>query len=157
MEGEKSLTVMSKKHFSIFMLAVCASSMLTAQTRTDSSFKPLDQVVVTATKYPIKQGLTGKVLTIIGKEQLEKSGGRQLGDVLNTQAGVIVAGAQNTPETSQTIFLQAPPAGNPLILIDGIPAYDPSGISTSFDLNLVNCDEVERVEILKGSQSTLYG
>ena len=157
MEGEKSLTVMSKKQFSIFMLAVCGSSILSAQTRTDSSFKPLDQVVVTATKYPIKQGLTGKVLTIIGKDQLEKSGGRQLGDVLNTQAGIVVVGAQNTPGTGQSIFLQGASAGKTLILIDGIPAYDPSGISTSFDLNLVNCDEVERVEILKGSQSTLYG
>jgi len=146
---------MSKKHFAI--LLSLGSSTLFAQTKTDSVFKPLDQVVVTATKYPVKQSLTGKVLTVIGRDQIEKSSGRQLGEVLNTQAGIVVAGSQNTSGSTQTVFLQGASAGKTLILIDGIPAYDPSGTSTSFDINLINTDEIERVEILKGSQSTLYG
>jgi vitamin B12 transporter len=148
---------MSKKHLVIIMLSACGSSPLFAQTSKDSSFKQLDQVVVTATKYPVKEGLTGKVLTVITREQLDKAGGKQLTEVLNTQAGVTVSGSQNTLGTEQDIYLQGASAGKTLILIDGIPAYDPSGTSTGFDLNLINTDEVERVEILKGSQSTLYG
>jgi len=147
---------MSNKHLSILLLSLGGSSLF-AQTKTDSVFKPLDQVVVTATKVPMKQGLTGKVLTVIGRDQFEKSSGRQLTEVLNTQAGVMVAGATNTPGSVQTVYLQGANAGKTLILIDGIPTYDPSGTSTSFDLNLINTDEIERVEILKGSQSTLYG
>jgi vitamin B12 transporter len=123
----------------------------------DSGFKQLDEVVVTATKYPVKENLTGKVLTVITRDQLEKSVGKQLGEVLNTQAGVNVSGSQNTPGSVQELYLQGADAGKTLILIDGIPAYDPSGTNTAFDLNLINTDEVERVEILKGSQSTLYG
>ena len=140
------------------MLSATGSTMALAQTDKDTTFKPLDQVVVTATKYPVKESLTGKVLTVITKEQLEKSGGKQLTEVLNTQAGLIIIGAQNALGTvPQDVHLQGAAAGSTLILIDGIPAYDPSGTSTSFDLNLINIDEVERVEILKGSQSTLYG
>jgi vitamin B12 transporter len=131
--------------------------MAFAQTSKDSTFKPLDQVVVTATKYPVKEGLTGKVLTVITREQLEKSGGKQLTEVLNTQAGIIVVGSNNTLGSEQDVHMQGADAGQTLILIDGIPAYDPSGTSTNFDLNLLNIDQVERVEILKGSQSTLYG
>jgi vitamin B12 transporter len=153
----KTLTVMSKKHFFLFMLAAAGSSTLIAQTISDTAGRRLDEVVVTATKFPVKQSLTGKVLTIITKEQLEKSGGKQLTEVLNTQAGLFVAGSQNTLGTPQTVYLQGASGGKTLILIDGIPAYDPSGTTTSFDLNLINMDEVERVEILKGSQSTLYG
>ena len=123
----------------------------------DSSFKQLDQVVITATKYPVKGSLTGKVLTVITREQLEKSGGKQLTEVLNMQAGVLVNGSQNVLGTPQNVYLQGADAGKTLILIDGIPAYDPSGTTNAFDLNLINTDEVERVEILKGSQSTLYG
>jgi vitamin B12 transporter len=69
-----------------------------------------------------------------------------------------MVGAQNPLGTiPQAVHLQGADDGKTLILIDGIPAYDPSGTSTSFDLNLINTDEIERVEILKGSQSTLYG
>ena len=139
------------------MLSAAGSSMTFAQTSKDSTFKPLDQVVVTATRYPVKEGLTGKVLTVITKEQLEKSGGRQLTEVLNTQAGIIVVGSNNTLGSEQDVHMQGAKAGQTLILIDGIPAYDPSGTSTNFDLNLISTDEIERVEILKGSQSTLYG
>ncbi|MDP4148500.1 MAG: TonB-dependent receptor [Bacteroidota bacterium] len=147
---------MSKKHIIVLALAasLCGSSWAQAQ---DSGFKQLDEVVVTATKYPVKENLTGKVLTVITKEQLEKSGGKQLGEVLNTQAGLTVSGSQNSLGTPQEVYLQGADAGKTLILIDGIPAYDPSGTNTAFDLNLINTDEVERVEILKGSQSTLYG
>jgi vitamin B12 transporter len=148
---------MSKKLIAMIMLSACGSSPLFAQTIKDSTFKQLDQVVITATKYPVKQSLTGKVLTVITREQLERSGGKQLAEVLNTQAGVIVSGSQNTLGTTQDIYLQGASAGKTLILIDGIPAYDPSGTSRAFDLNLMNTDEVERIEILKGSQSTLYG
>ncbi|MDO6434098.1 TonB-dependent receptor [Flavitalea sp. BT771] len=147
---------MSKKHFFLFMLSAAGSSALFAQS-SDTSGRRLDEVVVTATKFPVKQSLTGKVLTVITKEQLEKSAGKQLTEVLNTQAGVFVAGSQGPLGSTQTVFLQGASGGKTLILIDGIPAYDPSGIATSFDLNLINTDQVERVEILKGSQSTLYG
>ncbi|HEY1022672.1 MAG TPA: TonB-dependent receptor plug domain-containing protein, partial [Flavisolibacter sp.] len=44
-----------------------------------------------------------------------------------------------------------------LITVDGIPVYDASGIGSNFDIRYIPVDAVERVEILKGSQSTLYG
>lgn len=149
---------MSRQHVFLFLLATTAGGAVIAQTSNDSTFKPLEQVVVTATKYPVKESLTGKVLTVITKEQLERSGGKQLTEILNTQAGLIIVGAQNALGTvPQDVHLQGADEGKTLILIDGIPAYDPSGTSTAFDLNLINTDEIERVEILKGSQSTLYG
>jgi len=129
-----------------------------AQTSKDTTnHRQLDEVVVTATKYPVKQSLTGKVLDVITREQLDKNEGRQLTEILNEQAGIVIIGAQNTLGSEQDVFIQGAPNGTTLILIDGIPAYDPSGVTTNFDLNLINTDEVERVEILKGSQSTLYG
>ena len=130
-----------------------ASSTSYAQ---DSS-KTLNEVIVTATKTPIKQTETGKVVTVISQEQLQKSFGKTIGEILNEQAGVIMNGAENTLGTNQTVYTRGASAGNTLILLDGVPLYDPSGITSEFDLNNFALDDIERIEILKGSQSTLYG
>lgn len=143
---------MKKKIF--IAAAVLFSSQVYAQ---KDSTKNLDEVVVTATKFPIKQSLTGKVVTVIDQQQLQRNSGKSLTEVLNTQTGIIVNGSSNTLGTNQDVYVRGAAAGKTLILLDGIPVYDASGISGVFDLNLVSVDQVERIEILKGSQSTLYG
>ena len=121
------------------------------------SIKTLNPVVVTATKFPIKQMETGKVLTIISQEQLQKSLARNIGEVLNEQVGITVSGANNSRGTNLTLYTRGSASRNTLILIDGVPAYDPSGITNEFDLNTFSISQVEKIEILKGAQSTLYG
>ncbi len=142
---------MKKRIF--FAAAVIISSTLQAQ----DSTKNLNEVVVTATKFPIKQSLTGKVLTVITREQLEKNSGRSVSDVLNMQAGIIINGTNSAPGSVQNLYMRGAGVGKTLILIDGIPAYDASSITGEYDLNFIALDQIERIEILKGSQSTLYG
>ena len=146
---------MSKKNFLIFAAAVASCHSLRAQK--DSSVKELDQVVVTASKYPLKQNQTGKVVIVLTKEELEKSTGKTLGQVLNEQAGIIVGGAYNNMGTNQDIYMRGAASGRALVTIDGVPVSDPSMISNEFDINLIPVDNIERLEICKGAQSTLYG
>jgi vitamin B12 transporter len=117
----------------------------------------LNDVVVTATKYPVKQSQTGKVITVIDKATLEKSEGKTVGEILNEQAGIEVNGALNNLGTNQTIYTRGAGSGRTLITVDGIPVGDPSLIDNGFDINLIPVDNIERIEICKGAQSTLYG
>ncbi|RYZ20136.1 MAG: TonB-dependent receptor, partial [Chitinophagaceae bacterium] len=78
-------------------------------------------------------------------------------EVLSVQAGFRIVGSQNNLGTNQDLYLRGAGVGKTLILIDGIPAYDPSGIDQAFDLNSIPLDNIERVEIVKGALSTLYG
>ena len=117
----------------------------------------LDEVVFTANKYPKKQSETGKVLTIIGREQLERSSGKTLAEVLNTVSGTTVVGSNSNLGTNMTAGIRGGTAGNVLILINSIPVNDPSVNDNYFDLNFIPIDQIERVEVLKGGQSTLYG
>lgn len=143
---------MKKKIF--IAAAVLFSGNLRAQTDTT---KILDEVVITATKTPVKQSQTGKVITVIGKEQIERSAGKTVAQVLTEQAGVTINGAYNATGSVQTVFVRGASSGRTLILLDGIPVNDPSMINGEFDLNLFSVNDVERIEICKGAQSTLYG
>ena len=137
----------------LFAAACFTGSALFAQ---DSS-KILNPVIITANKFPQKQSTTGKVITVITKDQIEKSGGKTVAQLLNEQAGITINGALNNLGANQTIYLRGASAGRMLILIDGIPAYDPSFINNDFDLNLLSLNNVESIEVCRGAQSTLYG
>jgi len=150
-----------KKKF-LIVTAAFISSQLTAQLvpmnrEQDSTVKSLDEVVITANKYPNKTSLTGKVITVITKEQLEHSGGKDLSQILTEQAGLYIGGANSNPGKDKSIYLRGARIDHTLITIDGVPVYDPSGIGGNFDIRNLSLASVERIEILKGSQSTLYG
>ncbi|TMI65685.1 MAG: TonB-dependent receptor [Bacteroidetes bacterium] len=143
-----------KRNF-LFVAAAFFGSQLTAQQ--DTTVKAMDELVITANKYPNKTSLTGKVLTIISREQLERSGGKDLAQILTEQAGVYIGGANSNPGKDKSIYLRGARIDHTLITIDGVPVYDPSGIGGNFDIRNLSAANIERIEILKGSQSTLYG
>ena len=118
---------------------------------------PLDPVIVTANKTEQKQSTTGKVITVISKQQIERSAGKTVAQLLNEQAGITINGAFNNAGSVQTLYMRGAASGRAVILIDGIPVNDPSMINNEFDLNLFSINDVERIEICKGAQSTLYG
>ena len=81
------------------LAALISGSHLLAQ---QDSSSLLNEVVVTANKVPHKQSETGKVITVIGRDQLDRAGGQQLGDVLNSIAGTTIIGSNNSPGTNLT-------------------------------------------------------
>lgn len=133
--------------------AIFISSFVSAQ---DSS-KVLGEVTVTATKYSTKTTETGKVVTLISRQQIEHAGSRDLAQVISELGGVFVNGYTNNAGKEKNIYLRGARVDYTLITIDGVPVYDASAIGSNFDIRNIPIDNVERIEILKGSQSTLYG
>lgn len=144
---------MKKKIF--IATAVLISSY--AWSQKDTASKTLEEVIVTANRLQQKQSQTGKVVSAITQEVLKASAGKTLSEVLNQQAGIFINGANNNLGTNQDFYFRGAGTGNVLVLIDGIPVSDPSQINNSYDINNINPSQIERVEILKGAQSTLWG
>ncbi|MEQ1624342.1 MAG: TonB-dependent receptor [Sediminibacterium sp.] len=139
----------------LWLAATIFSSQLIAQDST--SFRQLDQVIVTANRLQQKQSSTGKMVTVISQETLQRNAGKNLSEIINYQAGVFINGAGNNLGTNPDVYLRGSGLGNTLILLDGVPMNDPSQINNTFDLNMISLGMIERVEILKGAQSTLWG
>ncbi len=140
----------------LFVAAVITGSPLLAQQVSDSSAQ-LSEVVVTANKFPNKTSLTGKVVQVISRQDIDRAGSRDLSQVINEQGGIYINGANSNIGKDKSIFIRGAKVDHSLIVIDGVPVYDASGIGSNFDIRNIPIDIVERVEILKGSQSTLYG
>ena len=115
----------------------------------------LPETVVTASR---NQQLLGSALphtTVISREDIERSQAIDLVNLLEREAGV-----QKTQTgglgSSATIFMRGSPALQTLILIDGVPQtkQDASGAVSVENLML---DQIERVEIVRGNVSAIYG
>lgn len=117
----------------------------------------LNEVVVTDSKFQLKRENSGKVITKITSEDLEKLQGQSIAEIIGRTAGVEVNGVRSNAGQNLSYFARGGRNRQVLVLIDGIQVTDASQIANDYDLRLLNADQVESIEILKGASSTLYG
>lgn len=133
---------------------VLFSTHLSAQTKDTTS---LNEVVVTASRSPKKIADIGKVVKVISQEEIARSQGRTLPELLNAVVGLTIAGSGSNPGEVQSVYLRGASPANTLILIDGIAVNDAAGISGEYNIAAIDVSQIEKIEILKGASSTLYG
>ncbi len=116
---------------------------------------PLEDVVVSAYKMdmPIGQSASASVIT---RKDLEKGGYAFAVDALQTVPGLMVTQNGALGGTA-SVFVRGAKTGNMVVLIDGVKVNDPSTIERTYDFGTLTTDSIERIEIVKGPQSVLYG
>jgi vitamin B12 transporter len=138
-------------------LGLVQLALFSTTTRAQDTSRVLKDVVIEATKSDQKQSQTGKVVTVITRQELERSAGKSVSQLLSEQAGIEVNGAGSNPSLNKSLYLRGADNKHTLILLDGVLVSDPSGLGGAFDLRLLSVDQIDHIEILKGGQSTLYG
>ena len=129
-----------------------------AQKKQDSvNVEKLDEVFVTDSRFELKRENSGKVITKITSEDLNKMQGQSIAEIIGRTVGVEVNGVRSNAGQNLSYFVRGGRNRQVLILIDGVQVTDPSQIANDYDLRLLNADQVESIEILKGASSTLYG
>ena len=150
---------MNLKHLGIATLLMCSHNLFAQDAMRTDIFPivKLSNTTVTANKIEQSSTENTKDITVIDAKTIAANAHLSIAQLLNQQAGIFISGANNTLGTNPTVYFQGATAGNTLILVDGMPVYDGSNISSEFDINFFNLQQVQRIEILKGAQSTTYG
>lgn len=148
---------MNKKITIVSAFCVLSTSILCAQSIQNDSINSLKEVIISDTKFAQSKEKSGKVITKISAADLEKKVGQSLPMILNNIAGVEINGSQSANGKNLGYYIRGGKNQQVLILIDGTPVTDASGISIEFDLRLLAIDQIESIEIMKGAASTLYG
>lgn len=138
-------------------LGLVQLALLNKTAHAQEKVRELDSVVVTATRSPKKLADIGRVVTVISAEEINRSQGKSLPELLNTVPGITFSGANDAPGISNSLYFRGEPVGDVLILVDGFPVNNAAALDNSYDLNAFPVDQIDHIEILKGSGSTLYG
>lgn len=116
----------------------------------------LGNVIVSATKTETYQAEIGSSTTVITSEDIKKKGKREVLSVLRDVPGLAVS-QNGTNGGTTSVFLRGAGSGHTLVMIDGVEVNDPIASGRSFDFTNLLTDNIERIEIVRGPQSTLYG
>lgn len=146
-----------KKTIRISAFFALITSCALAQEKDSLAVNALKEVVVSDTKFSQNREKSGKVIEVISAADLEKKSGQSLATVLSQVTGLEINGNQSANGKNLGYYIRGGKNRQILILIDGIPVTDASGISFEYDLRLLPVEQVERIEIMKGAASTLYG
>jgi vitamin B12 transporter len=113
------------------------------------------EVVVSASRVPVPAQEVGSAVTVITATDMERKQVRFVSDVLREVPGVTVSRSGSVGSFTQ-VRIRGAEGNQTLVIIDGVEVNDPSGLS-EFDFgNLLSAD-IERIEVLRGPQSALYG
>lgn len=139
-----------------FVSAFVLASM-SALAQENDSINKLQEVVISDSKFALSKEKSGKVIVKLTAEDLAKKSGQSIAMVLNSVAGLEINGSQSNAGKPVSVYVRGGRSRQTLILIDGIPMSDASGINLEYDLRLLPAEQVESIEIMKGAASTLYG
>ncbi|MEP5340448.1 MAG: TonB-dependent receptor plug domain-containing protein [Algibacter sp.] len=117
----------------------------------------LEEVVITDSRFALKRENSGKTVIKISAEELERSQGRTVSQIINSKSGITINGSQSSSGQNLSTFFRGGQNRQVLVLIDGVAVSDPSQIENNYDLQLLSLDQIESIEILKGASSALYG
>ncbi len=116
----------------------------------------LEPVVVTATRVETPLSEIGSSVTVITSEEIESKQAVHLIDVLRGVPGLDVVRNGGLGQQA-SVFLRGANSDHTLVLVDGIEVNDPSTPARAFDFASLSVDNIERIEIVRGPGSTLYG
>ena len=155
MQSKKLSTSLKRKLVLSLVLGLSATPMVAVAADEDVPVYNLDEVIVTATRTQEEIKKVPSSVTVVTKEQIQKENAVTITDALKKVPGVFINRPKGIAETANGISMRGFGEDSIQVLYDGMPlneAYD-----GSVNWNAIPVDNVERIEIVRGAASSLYG
>ena len=138
------------RHRPDFYAAIFAVSSLTP------AYGAEDEIIVDGLRLPTAIGDAGSSVTVITADDIELRAYQFALDAIATAPGVTIN--QNGAFGGlATVRIRGASTDQTLVLLDGVPFGDPTSVGGGYDFSILDPADIERIEILKGPQSTLWG
>ena len=120
-----------------------------------SSAEPLPPISITASRSAVPINEVAGAVTVISKQQIENQNAVYVSDLLQAVPGLNVS-TQGSAGSITQVRMRGAEANHILVIIDGIEVNDPAN-SSEFNFAHLLANDIERIEILRGPQSALWG
>ena len=127
-----------------------------AQAQEGGASVALPTIVVSPTTLPTPIEEVGSSVTVLTQADIERTQRRTIPDLLNTVPGLHVV-QNGSPGTQTSVFMRGTNSNHVKVFIDGVDVGDSSTPNGAIDFGQLMTADLERVEVLRGPQSGLYG
>lgn len=140
----------------VFLAAALVPWSLSVAATNPSTDDQLQSVVVTATRIPTPESQVASSITVVTADEIAAQQIRTVPDLLKEVPGLNVV-QTGGPGGQTSVFMRGTNANHTKVLIDGIDVSDPSSPNAAFDFGQLLTQDIQRLEVLRGPQSGLYG
>ena len=143
----------------LWKYSLAAFALLPTAVLADENFETSDNekdIIVTASGFEQPREESGQAITVIDKSRLDILQTVSIADALQTLPGVRVASRGGVGGQSSA-FIRGGNSSQTLVLVDGVRINDPSSPNGAFDFGALLTGNIERVEILRGPNSIIWG
>ncbi len=126
-----------------------------AEDSTSADTVTLDTVVITASRTNLPERAIGSAVSVVSHERAVEEQAKRITDMLQDVPGVQVS--QNRPGVWTSLSIRGSDNGQVLVLMDGVRLGEPSSTETAFQFDHLDVEGIDRIEVLRGNQSSLYG
>ncbi|MEW6467624.1 MAG: TonB-dependent receptor [Bacteroidota bacterium] len=145
---------MKRKMYYMLLALMVQAMALMGQ---NDSLVTISEITVTATRSEKHPDEVGRSVTVITADSIKSLAYNSLGELLAAEAGIYLVGANQNIGNTQSIFMRGSNSNQTIIMIDGIRISDPSAVNNAPDLSELSLADIERIEIVRGAHSTLFG